>query len=32
VWPDGIIRTFSEQVGDDDVQIEDDEIEVEDDE
>ena len=23
VWPDGIIRTFSDQVGNDDVQIED---------
>jgi hypothetical protein len=29
VWPDGIIRTFSEQVGNDDVQIEDDEPELE---
>jgi hypothetical protein len=29
VWPDGVIRTFSEQVGDDDVQIEIDELELE---
>jgi hypothetical protein len=29
VWPDGIIRTFSEPVGNDDVQIEDDEPELE---
>jgi hypothetical protein len=29
VWPDGIIRTFSEQVGNDDVQIEDDEPDLE---
>jgi hypothetical protein len=32
VWPDGIIRTFSDQVGDEDVQIEDDELVVEDEE
>jgi hypothetical protein len=32
VWPDGIIRTFSDQVGDDDVQIEDHEPALEDDE
>ncbi len=32
VWPDGIIRTFSDQVGNDDVQIEDQEPELEDDE
>ena len=29
VWPDGIIRTFSDQVGDEDVQIEDQEPELE---
>jgi Uncharacterised methyltransferase family (DUF6094) len=29
VWPDGIIRSFSDQVGDDDVQIENQEPEVE---
>jgi len=29
VWPDGIIRTFSDQVGNEDVQIEDHEPEVE---
>jgi hypothetical protein len=29
VWPDGIIRTFSEQVANDDVQIEDQESELE---
>jgi Uncharacterised methyltransferase family (DUF6094) len=29
VWPDGIIRTFSDQVGDDDVQLEDQEPELE---
>jgi hypothetical protein len=32
VWPDGIIRTFSDQVGDDSVQIEEDEIQVEEEE
>jgi hypothetical protein len=32
VWSDGIIRTFSDQVGEDDVQIEDQEPEPEDDE
>jgi hypothetical protein len=31
VWPDGVIRTFSEPVRDDDVGIENDEIELEDD-
>jgi hypothetical protein len=30
VWPDGIIRTFSDQVGDDDVEIDDQEPELED--
>jgi hypothetical protein len=30
VWPDGIIRTFSDQVGNDDVEIEDQEPELED--
>jgi Uncharacterised methyltransferase family (DUF6094) len=30
VWPDGIIRTFSDQVGDDDVEINDQEPELED--
>jgi len=30
VWPDGIIRTFSDQVGNEDVQIEDQEPELED--
>ena len=29
VWPDGIIRTFSDQVGNDDVEIEDQEPELE---
>jgi hypothetical protein len=29
VWPDGIIRTFSDQVGDDDVEIDDQEPELE---
>jgi hypothetical protein len=29
VWPDGIIRTFSEQVGNADIQIEDQEPEME---
>jgi len=29
VWPDGIIRTFSDQVGDGDVQIEDEKAELE---
>ena len=29
VWPDGIIRTFSDQVGNEDVQIEDQEPELE---
>ena len=29
VWPDGIIRTFSDQVGDEDVEIEDQEPELE---
>ena len=32
VWPDGIIRTFSDQVGNDEVEIEDQEPELEDDE
>jgi hypothetical protein len=32
VWPDGVIRTFSEQVEDDDVQIEGEDIELEDEE
>ena len=32
VWPDGIIRTFSDQVGDDSVQIEEDEIQLEEEE
>src|SRR5262249_52134753 len=30
VWPDGIIRTFTDQVGDEDVQIDDQEPELED--